>query len=283
MNTSVLPFLPRIEGIEFVEYATRQVDTFGALLQAMGFVPVARHRSRQVLLYRQGNMNVILNAHPKAQHVPEGDGIELRALGLRVPDAEQAYAHALACEARPVATRPGPMELNIPGIQGPGGTAVFLLDRRAGVAFYQVDFLPLPGVSFEVPALAGLHLFGVVQYIQRGETARWCDFFHQTLGFEPLPDDVRFGVMPRGALMRSSDESFFLQFVEAPEGAEDAHWQEGFTRIGLGAPDVAAAVAVLEARGIQFVDASLLGGRDRGALTRSLEGGIQFELVHHQA
>jgi len=121
----------------------------------------------------------------------------------------------------------------------------------------------------------------VVQYLPSGDTARWRTFYEKVLGFAPLPEDVRFGVLPRGMVMKSACARFFLQFIEPPAAAEDAHWQEGFNRVALGVPDVAHAVAELEARGIHFVDASLLGNPELGALTRTLVGGTQFELVHH--
>jgi 4-hydroxyphenylpyruvate dioxygenase len=275
---------PEIEGIEFVEYATARPKEFGEALKAMGFRPVARHRSRDVLLYRQGDVNVIVNADPKAvasEDLEAGSEVMLKALAIRVPDAGVAYKRALACGGQPVPTRSGPMELNIPGIQGPGGAVLFLLDRRAGVSFYEVDFLPLADAQFDVRALAGLHFFGIVQYILTGETDHWRSFYQRVLGFVPLPDGVRFGVLPRGAIIRSACGRFFLQFIEPPAGAEDAHWREGFNRVGLGVPDVAQAMAELESRGIHFVDSSLLGNRDLGALTRTLVGGTQFELVHH--
>lgn len=274
---------PEIEGIEFVEYATSRPKEFGSALLAMGFQPVAKHRSRDVLLYRQGDVNVIVNADERALE-GEADAeteVVLKALAIRVPDAGVAYRHALACGAQPVSSQAGPMELNIPGVHGPGGAVLFLLDRRAGVSFYEVDFLPLPEARFDVPALAGLHFFGIVQYILAGDTARWCNFYERVLGFTPLPEGMRFGVLPRGTIMRSACGCFFLQFIEPPAGAEDAHWQEGFNRIGLGVPNVEKAVAELESRGIHFVDASLLGNRELGALTRTLVGGTQFELVHH--
>lgn len=284
MELESLSVSSEIEGIEFVEYATRCPQEFGAALLAMGFRPVARHRSREVLLYRQGDVNVIVNADAGAldgESQKCGSAVLLKALAIRVPDAGLAYRHALECGGEAVASRAGPMELNIPGIHGPGGAVLFLLDRRADVSFYEVDFLPLPGAHFNVPALAGLHFFGVVQYLPSGDTARWRTFYEKVLGFAPLPEDVRFGVLPRGMVMKSACARFFLQFIEPPAAAEDAHWQEGFNRVALGVPDVAHAVAELEARGIHFVDASLLGNPELGALTRTLVGGTQFELVHH--
>src|ERR687898_1545271 len=87
-----------IDGIEFIEFATSQPQALGTVLQRMGFAPVARHRSREVMLYRQGPMNLIVNAHPDAlpgMSAPEATP-ELKAIALRVRDAGHAWAHALA-------------------------------------------------------------------------------------------------------------------------------------------------------------------------------------------
>lgn len=283
METESLNAEHEIEGIEFVEYATTRPKEFGASLVAMGFSAVAKHRSREVVLYRQGEMNVIVNSDAKALEGESkaGADVVLKALAIHVQDADLAYRHALECGGTPVPSHAGPMELNIPGIQGPGGAVLFLLDKRAGVSFYEVDFLPLPDAQFDVPAIEGMHFFGIVQYIFMNETQRWSNFYQRLFGFLSLPEGTRFGVMPRGIIMKSACERFFLQLIEPPAGAEDAHWQEGFNRIGLGVPDVARTVTALESRGIQFVNSAMTGNRDLGALTRTLVGGTQFELVHH--
>src|SRR5438045_7749695 len=75
-----------IGGLEFIEYATSQPQAFGALLQRMGFAAVARHRSREVMLYRQGGMNLIVNAQEATS-----TAATLSAFALRVRDAEAAY------------------------------------------------------------------------------------------------------------------------------------------------------------------------------------------------
>src|SRR3954447_12764651 len=79
-----------LDGLEFIEYATSQPQAFGALLQNMGFAAVARHRSREVMLYRQGPMNLIVNAHQAAQAMPT-----VSAVALRVRDAAFAHRHSL--------------------------------------------------------------------------------------------------------------------------------------------------------------------------------------------
>src|SRR5678809_320893 len=104
-----------IDGIEFVEYATSRPQEFGALLQKMGFAAVARHRSREVMLYRQGGMNLVVNSNDAAGATPA-----LSAIALRVRDAAFAHKHSLDLGAWDMPTRASAMELNIPGIHGVG-------------------------------------------------------------------------------------------------------------------------------------------------------------------
>src|SRR5215510_4161353 len=149
-----------IDGIEFIEFATAQPQALGNVLQQMGFAPVARHRSREVMLYRQGTMNLIVNAHEVKDATPE-----LKAIALRVRDAGQAWAHALALGAWEMPTRASAMELNIPGIHGVGDSLLYFVDRYRDFSIYDVDFVALPGVDPNPPAVGGLHYFGVVQSI----------------------------------------------------------------------------------------------------------------------
>src|SRR5688572_9282915 len=125
-----------IDGLEFIEFATAQPQALGALLQKMGFLPVARHRSREVTLYRQGAMNLIVNSHGVQEATPE-----LKAIALRVRDAGQAWAHALALGAWEMPTRASAMELNIPGIHGVGDTLLYFVDRYRDFSIYDVDFV----------------------------------------------------------------------------------------------------------------------------------------------
>src|SRR5262249_40546537 len=104
-----------IDGIEFVEYATSAPQAFGALLEKLGFVATARHRSREVLLYRQGGMNLIVNAHKSDAKVPV-----VSAIALRVRDAGEAHRRSLDLGAWDMPTRAAEMELHIPGIHGAG-------------------------------------------------------------------------------------------------------------------------------------------------------------------
>src|SRR6266568_2105924 len=153
-----------VDGIEFIEYASSQPQALGSLLQTMGFVPVARHRSREVMLYRQGSMNLIVNSHPDA------------LTGTSAPSAT--------------------LELNIPGIHGVGDSLIYFVDRYRDFSIYDVDFVPIPGAKAQPPAVAGLHYFGVVQSILGDRTADWVEFYQQLFGFTVLPEGKYFGILP---------------------------------------------------------------------------------------
>lgn len=269
-----------IDGIEFIEYATSQPLALGALLEQMGFGATARHRSREVTLYRQGGMNVIVNADPRA--LPQGEegpqATVISAIALRVRDADAAYRHAIDMGAWAIQTRAGAMELNIPGVHGAGDSILYFVDRYADFSIYDVDFKPIPHAPAP-EAVAGLHFFGVVQAIGEGRGAEWVDFYQRLMDFRPLPEGRYFGVVPKGVLLESPCHGFYLQLVEPPQGAGGLQWEEQLIRVGLGAPDVAGAVRELQRRGIVFIDRAPQAPTERGALTQLYRGGVSFELV----
>ena len=272
-----------IEGVEYIEYRTAKPQALGQVLELMGFRPVARHRSREVLLYRQGLMNVIINAHAgsgsHAQPLPEVPAIA--AIALRVRDAAAAHARALELGAWDVPVRVAPMELHIPAIHAVGASRLYFVDRHREFSIYDVDFVPIPGVEPQPPALAALRWFGVVQYIGATRTADWVEFYRELFGFVELGEDRETGVLPKGCVLRSPDGSLHLQLIEPDSVVEDGG--EHFQRVAFGAPDVPAAAAALRARGVHFVETERLHVEVRGALTRSWLGGLMFELVHADA
>ena len=271
-----------LDGIEFIEYTTSKPQALGQVLEMMGFRPVARHRSREVRLYRQGGINVIVNAHEPA--LPDGnapgDKPVIAALALRVRDAAAAYKRALERGAWAVPPRVEVMELNIPAIHGVGKSRIYFVDRYDKFSIYDVDFVPIPTVDPRPPAVAGLHWFGIVQYIGAGRMDDWVGFHRELFGFVALPDDVRFGILPKGRILKSPCAGFHLQLIEPPAAYADAEVDEEWQRIGLGTADVVAAVRALRARGVDFVDSADAADSGRGALTTSWLGGVMFELVH---
>src|ERR1700759_2822300 len=146
------------DGFEFVEYTGPDPQALAALFERMGFVAAARHRSKNVTLYQQGDVNFILNAEPEsfAQAFARLHGPSVCAIAFRVADAAKAYERAVALGAKPVHGKVGPMELNIPAIEGIGGSLIYLVDRYGDRTIYDVDFVPTdPALGFVHPG-AGL-------------------------------------------------------------------------------------------------------------------------------
>lgn len=269
-----------LAGIEFIEFTTPRPQALGQVLEQMGFRPVARHRSREVTRYRQGGMNIIVNAHglpPGTEEAPQ-----IAAVALRVRDAAAAWRRVVELGAWPVPVQVQPMELHIPGIHGVGSSRLFFIDRWSEFSIYDVDFVPIPTVAQDVPAVEGLHWFGIVQYVGEARSADWAEFYGSLFGFHALPAEQRFGILPAGQVLASPCGTFYLQLIEPPPDSE-VGGAEQFQRVAFGAPDVPAAVRSLRERGVEFVDSAALHPDARGALTRALFGGVMFELVHHEA
>lgn len=270
-----------LDGIEFIEYATAKPQALGQVLEIMGFKPVARHRSREVLLYRQGGINIIVNAHAKGS--PLSDKPIITAIALRVRDATAAYQRALDRGAWGVPTHVEVMELNIPAIHGVGTSRIYFVDRHKQFSIYDVDFTPIPSVDQYPPATAGLHFFGVVQYIGNERTEDWTEFYRELFGFSTLAPEQRFGILPKGRILRSPcppESRFYIQLIEPEAGVLDVEDDEGLQRIGLGSADVLATVAELTQRGVEFVASRSVQTSERGALSKTWLGSVSFEIVH---
>ena len=225
-----------LDGLEFVEFTTTQPLVLGALLERMGFRAVARHRSREVLLYRQGGMNLVVNAHPGVVHAAAGDEpvTAVGAMAFRVADAGEAHRQTVALGAWDLPSRAAAMELIIPGIRGAGDSHIYFVDRHRDFSIYDVDFTPIVGTDPHPPALAGLHYFGLVQTAFPERTAAWLEFYRSLFGFTVLPSGQFFGVVNKGVLLESPCRKFFLQLIEPPDDSGDVAWEEGLLRIGLG-------------------------------------------------
>ena len=273
------------DGIEFIEFATSKPQALGGTLEMMGFRPIARHRSREVELYRQGSMNVIVNAQPAdvPRTVQPVERPVISAFAVRVHDADYAFRRALDLGAWEIPVRARAMELNIPAIHGVGESLIYFVDRYDEFSIYDIDFRPIPTVDPHPPAVSDLHFFGLVQYIDADRTEDWVEFYSQLFGFRPLPERVRFGIMPKGLLLESPRSNFFLQLIEPDSAAAAALWEEHLQRIGFGTPDVMATVAQLQKRGVEFIASEHVHSSERGALTRAYLGSVMFELVHSEA
>lgn len=271
-----------IEGIEFIEYTTSHPQALGQVLENMGFKPVARHRSREVTLYRQGGMNLVVNANPEDARMSgaaDGEPV-ISAVAFRVQDALKAHTRCIDLGAWTVPSHAQAMELHIPAIHGPGSTRFYFVDRWKEFSIYDIDFKPIPTVDQHPKAIADMAYFGVVQYIGSGRSADWLAYYENIFDFTFVPDDQRFGILPKGKLMKSPCGQFLWQLIEPEPWMDGDESPESLQRIGLGVADVGAAVKVLKTQGVEFVESSQLHPEDRGALTRGMLGSVSFELVH---
>ncbi len=274
-----------IDGIEYIEFATSRPQALGGVLERMGFRLIARHRSREVDLYRQGSMNLVVNAQPAdiPRTVNPVERPIISAIALRVRDADAAFRRALDLGAWEIPVRARAIELTIPAIHGVGESLIYFVDRYDEFSIFDIDFRRIPGVDPNPPAINGLDYFGIVQYVGVDRTDDWTEFYSQIFGFTPLPDTVRFGIMPKGLLLQSPCRKFFLQLIEPDGAAQFAPMEEHLQRIGLGTPDVLATASELEKRGIEFLATEKVHTNDRGALTKAMLGGVMFELVHTES
>jgi 4-hydroxyphenylpyruvate dioxygenase len=180
-------------GFEFVEFASPTPDVLEPLFVKMGFSLVARHRSKDVLLYRQGDINFIVNREPKslAGYFAAEHGPSACALAFRVRDSHKAYARALEIGAQPVDVPTGPMELRLPAIKGIGGAALYLIDRfEDGKSIYDIDFEFLPEyqpLDQRHPRGHGLRLIDHLTHnVYRGRMAFWGGFYEKLFNFREI-------------------------------------------------------------------------------------------------
>jgi 4-hydroxyphenylpyruvate dioxygenase len=268
------------DGFEFVEYTAPDTKALGRLFETMGFVAVARHRSKNVTLYRQGGVNFIVNAEPDsfAQAFARVHGPSACAMAFRVRDAAAAYKRALALGARPVKAKVGPMELSIPAIQGIGGSLLYLVDRYGDMgSIYDVDFRPLPGVD-QHPQGVGLgEIDHLTHNVHRGRMDKWAQFYERLFNFrevryfdiEGKQTGLKSKAMasPCGKIRipineSSDDKSQIAEYLEAYHG-------EGIQHIALATGDIYGAVEALRKRKVKFLDTpetyyELLGKRIPG-------------------
>ncbi len=181
-----------LDGFEFIEFCAPAKGELDAVFTAMGFERIARHRSKDVELWRQGGINLIANYQPRspaayfaAEHGPSACG-----MGWRVKDAAKAYAEAIARGAEPVDAATGPMELRIPGIRGIGGSIIYLIDRYddgdGALSIYDIDFVYEPGADKQ-PKGAGLEIIDHLTHnVYGGRMAHWAAFYERVAGFREI-------------------------------------------------------------------------------------------------
>jgi 4-hydroxyphenylpyruvate dioxygenase len=178
-----------LAGFEFVEFASPAPGVLEPVFEKLGFAEVARHRSKDVSLFRQGGINFIVNreANSQAAYFAAEHGPSACGMAFRVSDSHRAYARALELGAQPMEMPTGPMELRLPAIKGIGGAPLYLIDRyEDGRSIYDIDFEWLPGVERR-PRGHGLRLIDHLTHnVYRGRMSYWAGFYERLFNFREL-------------------------------------------------------------------------------------------------
>ncbi len=178
-----------LDGFEFVEFSAPDPAQLDTVFRHLGFLPVARHRSKNVTLYRQGDINFILNDEPgsAAHYHAEEHGPGACGMAFRVADSHQAYARALELGAQPFELPTGPMELRLPAVKGIGGAPLYLIDRFApGNTIYDIDFKFDDGVDRH-PAGCGLkEIDHLTHNVYRGRMDYWAAYYERLFNFREI-------------------------------------------------------------------------------------------------
>jgi 4-hydroxyphenylpyruvate dioxygenase len=254
------------DGFEFVEFTSPEPERLKGLFELMGFTAVSRHRSKNVLRFRQGDINFILNMEPQGQPAAfrEAHGPSANAMAFRVKDAAKALKLAVERGAKAVTGPVGPMELNIPAIEGIGGSNLYLVDRYGAQEIYDVDFVPIEGAA-EAEAANGVgltYLDHLTHNVHRGNMKTWADFYERIFNFREI----------RYFDIEGAQTGLFSKAMTSPCGkiriplneSQDEHSQieeflkdykgEGIQHVALGTNDIFHAVEAMRERGVKFQD-----------------------------
>ena len=178
------------DGFEFVEYAAPDPALLRDTFQRMGFPEVARHRSKDVTLHKQGDIHFIINAEPDsfAQAFARIHGPCACAMAFRVKDAAFAFERAKSLGAKPILEEARPMELAIPAIEGIGGSRLYLVDRYGDRSIYDVDFVFHADWRDRVAqASTGLtYLDHLTHNVFKGRMAHWAEFYEKLFNFREI-------------------------------------------------------------------------------------------------
>jgi 4-hydroxyphenylpyruvate dioxygenase len=254
------------DGFEFVEFTATDPKALAAHFERMGFTAVSRHRSKEVIRYKQGDINFLLNMEPTGQVAKfrEERGPSANAMAFRVKDAAKALELAVERGAKAVQGPVGPMELNIPAIEGIGGSNLYLVDRYGAQEIYDVDFVPIPGAAESAAANdVGLtYLDHLTHNVQRGNMGKWADFYERIFNFREIRyfdiEGSQTGLISKA--MTSPDGKIRIPLNESQddhsqieEFLRDYHG-EGIQHLALGARDIFQTVETMAERGVKFQD-----------------------------
>jgi len=176
------------DGFEFVEFTSPEPEALAAYFRQIGFTAVGKHRSKNVVHYKQHDINFILNMEPSGQAADfrGAHGPSANAMAFRVKDSEHAIAEAVKRGAKRVQSPVGPGELDIPAIEGIGGAYIYLVDRYGAETIYDVDFEPIPGADWQNNEIGLTYLDHLTHNVFRGNMAKWADYYERIFNFREI-------------------------------------------------------------------------------------------------
>jgi 4-hydroxyphenylpyruvate dioxygenase len=253
-----------LDGFEFVEFTGPDPDALAGLFTAMGFTHIGNHRSKNVRHYAQGDINFILNMEPSGQAslFREAHGPSANAMAFRVRDAKKALALAVERGAKAVECPRGPGELEIPAIEGIGGSLLYLVDRYGARTIYEVDFVPVEGAVRGANSVGLQTLDHLTHNVNRGRMNHWAQFYERIFNFREIRyfdiEGQQTALISRA--MTAPDDKIRIPLNES----QDEHSQieeflreykgEGIQHIAMATDDIFATVDKLRANGIHFQD-----------------------------
>ena len=257
------------DGFEFVEFTSPDPDSLATYFRQLGFTAVSKHRSKNVIRFKQGDINVILNMEPvgQAAEFREQRGPSANAMAFRVKDAAHAFREAIARGAEAVDSPIGPMELDIPAIKGIGGAFIYLVDRYGAQSIYDVDFKPIPGAAEEeaINSTGLTYLDHLTHNVFRGKMDVWADYYERIFNFR----EIRYfdiegkvsGLFSKAMTSPCGKIRIPLNESKGEEGKTDQieeflqrYKGEGIQHIAMGSSDLLTTVDHLRARGVELQD-----------------------------
>ena len=254
-----------LDGFEFLEFTAPKKGMLEPIFEAMGFTLVARHKSKDVELWRQGDINLLSNYEKKchAAYYAEEHGPSACGMAFRVKDSQHAYKEVLARGAQPMDTHTGPMELKLPAIKGIGGAMLYLIDRYEGEnTIYDIDFNWIEGVNRH-PEGCGFHtLDHLTHNVYRGRMNFWAGFYEKLFNFKEIRYfDIKgeyTGLLSKA--MTAPDGKIRIPLNEEAVGGGGQIEEflmkyngEGIQHIAFACDDLVACLDKLKAKGMKFM------------------------------
>jgi len=252
-----------LDGFEFVEFTSPDPQALADLFERLGFTHFGNHKSKNVRHYTQGDINLILNMEPAGQAADfrQAHGPSANGMAFRVADARVAFDRAVRMGARPVETPRGPGELDIPAIEGIGGSYLYLVDRYGADQIYDVDFEPT-GADRNANSV-GLHtLDHLTHNVNRGRMDHWAQYYEKLFNFREIRyfdiEGKQTGLLSRA--MTAPDDKIRIPLNESQDDYSQIaeylkeYKGEGIQHLALASEDIFTTVDRLRTNGIKFQD-----------------------------